>query len=263
MTKPVAATATVGDCQICVMQAGSGPAMLLLHGEGGAGPCTALMERLAADFTVMLPEHPGFGGSAKPPWLDTVSDLANFYLDYLDRLEIGRVHLVGVGLGGWIAADLAVRNATRLASLTLVAAPGINVKGVTAIDPFMRNEEQAIRDLFYDPRLADRIVAEALQPESEDIRLGNQLVEARLSWQPRFHDPLLEKWLHRIRISTLIVWGENDRLLPPEYAAAWQRLIPGAECVLLPACGHAPALEKTDELASAIRAFCSKESVTA
>jgi pimeloyl-ACP methyl ester carboxylesterase len=245
------------------MRAGAGPAMLLLHGEGGPAFSTALMERLAQDFEVILPEHPGFGGGEVPPWLDSVSDLANFYLDYLEGLDCARVHLVGVALGGWIAADLAVRNATRLASLTLVAAPGIHVKGMAQIDPFMRNEEQSIRDLFHDPELADQAVAAMLRPETEDIRLGNHLIEARLSWQPRFHDPLLQKWLHRIRVPTLIAWGENDRLLPADYAAAWQRLIPGARLVLLSECGHAPALEKTAELATAIRDFCSKESVTA
>jgi len=258
-----AAEIRVRNWPLRVQRSGAGPALLLLHGEGGAESCGALAARLARDFDVIAPEHPGFGGTEIPDWLDRVDDLANFYLEFLDQLDLRRVHLVGVSLGGWIAADLAVRNATRLASLALVAAPGIRVAGVTQIDPFMRNEEQSVRDLFHDARLVERMVGEMLRPETEDIRLGNRLVEAKLTWDPRFHDPQLEKWLHRIRIPTLIVWGEEDRLFPKDYAVAWQRRIPGAALKLLPDCGHAPAIEKTDELAAAVRAFCTKESVTA
>ncbi len=97
---------------------------------------------------MIVPEHPGFGGSAIPPWLDRVSDYANFYLEFLARLELRRVHLVGLSLGGWIAADLAVRDAARLATLTLVDASGIHLDGVPQVDPFMSGEEDAARDLF-------------------------------------------------------------------------------------------------------------------
>src|SRR5256885_12674725 len=105
------------------------------------------MARLAKKFDLIGPEHPGFGASDTPAWLDTIGDLANFYLDFLDQLDLRGVHLVGSSLGGWIAADLAVRNPTRLASLTLIGAAGIYVEGVEQVDTFRSNDEQRIRDL--------------------------------------------------------------------------------------------------------------------
>ncbi len=106
-------------------------------------------------------------------------------------------------------------------------------------------------------------IERAKRPENEDIRFTNQQVLAKIAWQPRFHDPQLQKWLHRIRVPTLIVWGENDLLFPVAYAEAWQRLIPGARRIVFPSCGHLPAREKADECAAAIHSFCAQESVTA
>ena len=125
------------------------------------------MARLARQFDVIAPEHPGFGESDTPAWLDTISDLANFYLDF-DQLDLRGVHLVGSSLGGWVAAELAVRNSSRLASLTLVGAAGIHVKDVAQVDTFLTSDEQRIRDLFHDQELAEAVIASSERPEQED-----------------------------------------------------------------------------------------------
>src|SRR5207253_2367025 len=114
-----------------------------------------------------------------PEWLDNIADLANFYLDFLDQLDLRGVHLVGSSLGGWIAAELAVRNATRLASLTLIGAAGIHVDGVAQVDTFLTNEEQRIRDLFYDQELAEAVIAGSQRPELEDAALKNRMMTAK------------------------------------------------------------------------------------
>jgi pimeloyl-ACP methyl ester carboxylesterase len=119
-------TVTIKNCRIRLMRGGSGDPVLFLHGGGGAGSWLPFMARLATKFDVIVPEHPGFGQSETPIWLDTIADLANFYLDFLDDLDLRGVHLVGHSLGGWIAADLAVRNTGRLASLALVGSAGIH-----------------------------------------------------------------------------------------------------------------------------------------
>ena len=193
---------------------------------------------------MIVPEHPGFGDSDTPDWLDTIHDLAYFYLDFLEQLDLDRVHLVGVSLGGWIAAELAVRDTYRLASLTLIDAAGIHVPGVAQIDPFLRTDEQRIRDFFHDQARADEMIARVLQPELEDVAMKNRIATARLAWQPRNHDPHLHKWLHRIDVPTLLIWGANDRLFPTDYAYAWQQLIPGSKAVIIPECGHMPHIEK-------------------
>jgi pimeloyl-ACP methyl ester carboxylesterase len=151
---------------------------------------------------VIVPEHPGYEASDTPGWLDTIADLANFYLDGLDQLNLSDIDLVGCDLGGWIAAELASRNTRRLSSLTLVGALGIHVPGVAQVDAFLRTDAERIRDLFHDPRGADDTLQRVLRPEREDTELKNQTTTARLTWQPRGYDPQLAKWLHRIDVPT-------------------------------------------------------------
>src|SRR5262245_66070147 len=138
-------TLAVRGCRIGLMRGGAGRRLLFLHGASGAGAWMPCMAALAEKFDVIVPEHPGFGSSDTPDWLDTIHDLAYFYLNVLEHLDLDRVHLVGVSLGGWIAAELAVRSTRRLASLTLVDAAGIHVPGVEQIDTFLRTDEQRIR----------------------------------------------------------------------------------------------------------------------
>jgi pimeloyl-ACP methyl ester carboxylesterase len=246
---------TIRDCRIRLMRGGAGAPLLFLHGGGGAGIWLPCMAQLAKKFDVIAPEHPGFGDSDTPPWLDTIEDLANFYLDFLDQLDLRGVHLIGSSLGGWVAAELAVRNATRLASLTLIGAAGLHLKEVEQVDTFLSNDEQRIRDLFHDQDLAEAVIAGSERPELEDAALKNRMMTAKLSWQPRNHDPHLRKWLHRIKVPTLLVWGDHDRLFPKEYALAYQRLIPGAKVVIIPDCGHLPQVEKGDEFAAEFTTF--------
>jgi pimeloyl-ACP methyl ester carboxylesterase len=254
---------SIGDCGIRLMRGGAGSPMVFLHGGGGVGIWLPCMARLARTFDVIAPEHPGFGESDTPAWLDTVGDLANFYLDFLDQLDLRGVHLVGSSLGGWIGAELAVRNSTRLASLTLIGAAGIYVDGVEQVDTFLTNEEQRIRDLFYDQDLAEAVIASSERPELEDAALKNRTISARLGWQPRNHDPHLRKWLHRIKVPTLLVWGADDRLFPREYAFAYQRLISGSKAVILPECGHLPHVEKGDVFAAELEAFIGEQRIAA
>jgi pimeloyl-ACP methyl ester carboxylesterase len=252
----------IGNCRIRLMRGGSGAPLLFLHGGGGVGIWLPCMTRLAKRFDVIAPEHPGFGASDTPDWLDNIADLANFYLDFLDQLDLRGVHLVGSSLGGWIAAELAVRNATRLASLTLIGSAGIHVKDVEQVDTFLSNEEQRIRDLFYDKELAEAVVASSQRPELEDAALKNRMITAKLTWQPRSHDPNLRKWLHRITVPTLLIWGANDRLFPQDYAFVYQQLIPDSKAVVLPECGHLPHVEKGDEFAAELENFIEHPSLT-
>jgi pimeloyl-ACP methyl ester carboxylesterase len=245
------------------MRRGAGRPLLMLHGASDAGLWLPAMTDLAGRHDVIVPEHPGFGASDTPDWLDTISDLANFYLDFLGAQGLSGVDLVGFDLGGWIAADLAVRDTRRLASLTLVGAAGIHVKDADGIDPFLRTDEQYVRDLFHDPVGAGGMVERLKSPEHEDVRLKNQTTTARLTWQPRGYDPHLRKWLHRVDVPTLIVWGANDRLYPVKHASAYQRLIPGAQLVVIPECGHLPHVEQPRAFVAALEGFLETKRIAA
>src|SRR5438067_388757 len=113
MAEQSTSTITIDGCRIRLMRGGTGSPLLVLHGAGGGGAWLPFMDQLAQNFDVLVPEHPGFGDSDTPEWLDNIPDLANFYLDFLRELNLNSVHLVGLSLGGWIAAELAVRNTSR------------------------------------------------------------------------------------------------------------------------------------------------------
>jgi pimeloyl-ACP methyl ester carboxylesterase len=141
---------------------------LFLHGAAGAGRWLPFMDMLAEKYNVLVPEHPGFGDSETPDWLDTVGDLAFFYLDFLEQFGLDGVHLVGTSIGGWIAAELATRSVSRLKTLTLVAPAGIHVKGVKRGDMFMWSPEETVQNLFHNQEIAKAMP----QPATDDEVMG-------------------------------------------------------------------------------------------
>jgi pimeloyl-ACP methyl ester carboxylesterase len=246
---------TFRGCKIRLMRGGQGTPLLFLHGGGGAPMWLPFMEQLSQRFDVIVPEHPGYGGSDTPEWLDNVGDLAYFYLDVVEALGLAEIHLVGTSLGGWIAAEIAVRSCAKLATLTLSAAVGIHVKGVPKGDLFMWSREQLVRNLYHDPKLAEAVLA---QPVSDDALMTyakNQLASAKLGWNPRLYNPHLHKWLHRISVPTLLVWGDDDKLVPLPHGPAYAALIPGARLHVIEQCGHVPHVERAEEFLKTVADF--------
>jgi pimeloyl-ACP methyl ester carboxylesterase len=249
---------TIAGARIRILRGGPGkasaPPLVFLHGAGGHTGWMAFLEDLSQDFAVFAPEHPGFGQSDDPPWLDEIGDLAFFYLDLLRQLGLSGVHLIGTSLGGWIAAELAVRNTAPLASLTLVGAVGILAEGEPIPDIFRMPVDENLRRFYADPERARRRLVD-LDKADLSLAAKNRAVVARLAYRPRFHNPGLAKWLHRIDVPTLLVWGEKDGLVPPAFGEAYRRLIPGARLVVLPEAGHAPFDEQRDAFLAAFRDF--------
>ena len=146
MASSTTETVRVADCSVNVMRGGKGAPLLFLHGAGGVSVWLPFMAALSERYDVIVPDHPGFGRSDTPDWLDQLSDLAYFYLDFIDALGLDQVHLVGHSLGGWIAAEIAVRSTRRLRTLTLVGAAGVHVNGVAKGDLFVWSQEQRVRE---------------------------------------------------------------------------------------------------------------------
>jgi len=244
---------TVGDCSVTMLRGGAGEPLLYLHGANGAGQTLPFMAALAETFDVLVPEHPGFGGSDEPDWLDNIHDVAYFYLDFLKTLDLEGVHLVGMSLGGWIALEVAVRSTERLKSLTVAGSAGLHVNGLSTGDPFTWSPEETMRQAFADPKIAEAAIASLPENvEANDTFLKNRSTFARLAWEPRLHDPHLAKWLHRIDVPTRIVWGADDALISAGYAQEFAKLIPGSSVTLIPECGHLLHVEKPDAFVSAI-----------
>ena len=156
---PQPSTHKVRDVNVRMLRGGSGPPLLFLHGANGLPVWLPVFELLAKRFEVFIPEHPGFGTSDNPAWMRNIGDLAMYYLDFLDGMGAHPVHLVGQSLGGWAAAEVAVRNCSRLATLSLLGPAGIRIKGVPSGDSFIWDPEEAVRNLYHDQSIPDRLLA--------------------------------------------------------------------------------------------------------
>lgn len=234
----------VGKTRIRLQIKGGGETVLFLHGAGGVPVWLPFFDTLAEGRRLLVPDHPGFGASDDPDFLRDVPDLAMFYLDLLDTLDLRNVHIVGHSLGGWIAAELAVRNQSRLKSLTLISAAGIRVKGSPMGDVFIWSPEEAVRNFYHDPNYAERQLAQPLDSAQMDVLIKNRYAFAKLAWQPRGFNPALEKWLHRITLPTRVIWGREDKVLPAVLASRWGELVPQAQVHVIDACGHLPLVEQ-------------------
>ncbi|HLI22544.1 MAG TPA: alpha/beta hydrolase [Stellaceae bacterium] len=248
----------IGGAKLLLRRRGSGEPLLFLHGIQGLPGWTEALSRLAEHFTLIAPDHPGFGGSDTPDWIDDVDDLAFFYLDLLQKLADGRVHIVGHSLGGWIAMAMAIRSTAQIQSLTLVDSAGISVPGVKRGDMFIGSPQETGRLLFAGEEPAARWAAAwQASDELKEIYDKNRAAAAKYTWQPRLHDPRLAKWLHRINVPVHIVWGEADWLIPLAHGEALKRAIGGggAALTVVPGVGHLCDIEAPAAFAEAVVPF--------
>jgi pimeloyl-ACP methyl ester carboxylesterase len=248
---------SVNGIRVECVERGSGEPLLFLHPGIGLDRADAALDRLAERAGVIAPSHPGFGRSEQPRGFDTIDDLAYFYLDLLDARDLRGVTVVGVSLGGWIAAEMAVKSSGRIARLVLANAVGIKVGDRTTrdiADIFAMTEDDLNAHLYFDPKAAARDFA--AMPEAEvRIIARNREATARYAWSPYMHDPKLKGRLHRIRIPTLFLWGSADRVLSQAYGRAYCAAIPGAQFELIEGAGHFPHVEAPEEFARRIFAF--------
>ena len=254
---PAAHELSVRGTPVQMLQDGSGPPLLFLHGAGGAGRWLAFQERLAKDFSVYFPSHPGHGGSPAAEWIEHISDLAFHYVDLLDGLGLERVHLVGASFGGWIAAEIATMVSHRLASLVLIDPVGIRVDGW--IYPFLFGMDipEIVTTIFQNPMAALALAPPDQSAETLALQYRQGAALARVSWNPYLYNPLLRRRLGRISAPTLLCWGAHDKLAPlAPCGETWAREIAGARLRVFDESGHVPHLEEPDAVAEAIGEFC-------
>lgn len=251
----------IAGLRLDMIERGAGRPLLFLHPGIGIDPRAAVLDRLAAGARVIAPSHPGFGRSELPPAMTTVDDLAYFYLDALEALDLSDAILVGASFGGWIAAQIAIKSTARIGHLVLLDPLGIKVgdrETRDIADIFAMTEAQFNESAYCDPALAKRDYA-AL-PEAEIIAIArNREATARFGWTPYMHDPKLKTRLHRIGVPTLVLWGDRDRIASPDYGRAYAAAIPGARFELIERAGHFPHLEQPDRVARRILAFAAGE----
>lgn len=247
---------TLQGVEVQVARKGAGTPLLLLHGGGGSVINQPFTDELAKNFEIIAPTHPGFDGTKVPDHFDGMADLVYLYLDLLDALDIKNAVLMGISLGGWLAAELAVLPTGRFSKMILVDAVGVKIGGPTdrdIADVFGLPPDKAAKLMWHDPSQARDM--SGLSDEALQAIAGNRIALGLYSWEPYMHNPKLRYRLHRVSVPTLLIWGASDGLVKPDYGRAYADLIPGAKFVAIPEAGHSPYTEQTEAFLSQVLAF--------
>ncbi|MEY9949506.1 alpha/beta fold hydrolase [Kitasatospora sp. GAS1066B] len=241
-----------GPVEVPIAEYGSGQPFLLLHGGAGPASVTGFAEKFAAahQVRVLVPTHPGFGGTARPEKLDSVAGLAPLYQALLDELALSDVTVIGNSIGGWIAAEIALLKSPRVSGIVLIDAVGIEVPGHPVADFFSLSMDQVFQLTFHNPE-PFRIDPTALPPAAQAIAAGNRAAIAVYAGAA-MADPTLRERLGSLEIPTLVLWGESDGIVDVAYGRAYAAAIPMARFQLLPETGHAPQQETPDQVIRAI-----------
>jgi pimeloyl-ACP methyl ester carboxylesterase len=249
-------TLEIGGCEIVVERLGSGPALVVLHGDEGPRRASAFLEKLAERFEVHVPRLPGWSETKRASHVRTVRDIALVAQEYVERLDAS-AGLVGLSVGGWAAAEIAATAPGLVRKLALISPVGVKVGG---------REERDFEDFYLIPEPQRTAVfyaegrAPAIDPKANiDVYLEKAIADdavARFCWQPFFHDPTLPGRLRRVKAETLILSGAASRfVLNPGYYDGYARLIPGARHEQVAGAGHRLEEEEPEEAAARVGDF--------
>jgi pimeloyl-ACP methyl ester carboxylesterase len=233
---------------------GQGRAFLILHGGAGPASMSGLADVLAQDAHAIVPTHPGFDGEPRPDWFARIDDLVLAYLALIDHLSLSNVVVVGNSVGGWIAAEMALRKSPRLAGIVLLNAVGIDTGSVERpiADPMKLAPAERSALAFHDPK---RFAVAPSSPEAAAAMAANQQTLRVYAGDPFMHDPSLRMRLAHISIPALVAWGESDHIVDVAYGQRYASSIPGARFELVSEAGHFPQIERRDVVVQLIHNF--------
>jgi pimeloyl-ACP methyl ester carboxylesterase len=241
-----------------VTRGGDGPPVLVLHHDIGAPAREAFADALARTFTVFAPSHPGYDGSPRPEWMRSVRDVAVAYQGRLVPHEPATVTLVGLGFGGWIAAEMATMAPRFFRRLVLVGAMGIKPERGEIADQALLSYIDYVRLGFADPAAFDRAFgAEPPTSRLEQWDLNREMT-FRIAWKPYMYSPTLPHLLGAVATPTLVVWGSEDRIVPRECGERYVKALANARLEIVQGAGHFVDMEKPDELAALVTRFVSE-----
>jgi pimeloyl-ACP methyl ester carboxylesterase len=237
---------------LSVEDRGAGRVFLILHGGAGPASVTGLAEALASQVRTIAPIHPGFAGQPRPSWFRRVDDLVLAYLALLERLDVSEVVVIGNSVGGWIAAEMALRRSPRIAGIVLLNAVGIDAgPGARIGNPMELPPEKRAALAFYNPTR----FAFPQTPEAVAMMSANQSALLAYAGEPYMHDPGLKARLDEIDIPALVVWGASDGIVDLEYGRRYAESIPTSRFEVIAEAGHFPHIEKLDDVLEVIGAF--------
>jgi pimeloyl-ACP methyl ester carboxylesterase len=251
-------TLKVNGVDTVLLEAGRGPPLVFLH---GAGTVTGFdfASAWARKFRVIIPYHPGFGPSADDPQVTEIHDFVLHYVELFDALELDSVRVVGQSMGGFIATKLAIEHGARIAKLALACPIGLPVPAEHATVNFLATPPQDLPALLaHDPMTVikhlppgEPSAAFIAERTKEAVTAGRVLGSGTATF-----DAKLPRYLHRIAMPTLIVWGKQDRLTPAAQHRAWAKALPKATVRLFDNAGHL-VLDEAPDAVAAIAEFLS------
>ena len=260
-----------GEIELEVLRRGSGRTILLIHGANPISPDAAFLDLLAAHGEIVAPSSPGFGNSPLPEDFDTMYDLVQLYREVLDALP-GKVTMIGFSFGGWIAAEVASAGHPKLDRLVLVDPVGIKLGGREERDIvhfFNTSPAELTRLAWHDPATRpagfyglgwQANIDESMSDEVMTALARNWDALCLYAWRPHMYNPQLKHWLRRISVPTLVLWGNSDRIVTPDYGRAYSALIPGARFAAIEEAGHHPELEQPRSFVEQVARFLQEPS---
>jgi pimeloyl-ACP methyl ester carboxylesterase len=246
----------VRGIELEVLRRGAGRPVLLLHGMDTVHPKARFLDLLGPHAKIIAPSSPGFGNTKRPPDFDTIYDLVHLYRAVIDELPYDKIVLMGLSFGGWLAAEIAVARPHRLAKLILVDPVGIKIgdrESRDILDVFNVNPAEVRRCSWHDTAKAPDY--DAMSDDELVIHARNWESLCLYAWHPYMYNLQLKQWLGRIAVPTLMLWGDSDRVVTPDYGRAYARLIPGARFELIEAAGHHPEIEQPERFVERVAAF--------
>lgn len=240
------AAAVSADLPLTVSEAGTGRPVLILHGGGGPATVAGLAQHLSRTAHAITPVHPGWDGTHRPAWLTGIDDLALAYLHHLHDRGLRDVLVVGSSLGGWTAAEMAVRDtAGIITGLVLIDAVGVHIDTEPITDFFALDARGVAEHSWHD---ADRYYLDPAGVPAEELarRQANMATMRALAGNPGMHDPKLLRRLGRVQVPALLLWGESDRIVTPAYGAAYADAFGNGRFEIVPEAGHLPHIERPE-----------------
>lgn len=248
---------TVSGVSLNVDERGSGRPLLFLHNGDGLQADRPWLEALAAHYRVIAPSHPGWGGSELPRWINSVDDLAYLYLDMAEQYDLRDAVIAGNSFGGWLAAEMLVRDSSRFGAAVLAAPFGCKFGARTKreiTDMHALDAEKLRGCLWADPSLGVVDFPTKSDEELTHIVQGREAF-ALFGWKPYMHNPRLANWLHRVKTPTLLLLGDADGIVGDEYMQNWADKLPNAKRATIAGAGHYPHWEQPAAFAAQVAGF--------
>jgi pimeloyl-ACP methyl ester carboxylesterase len=249
-------TIPIAGIDLHLARAGAGPPVLVLHHDIGRPDAAPFETALARHATVLAPSHPGYDRSSRPAWMRGVRDVAVVYQWLLAERDFARdLTVVGLGFGGWIAAEMAAMAPRAFRRLVLVGAMGIKPERGEITDQALLSYIDYVRRGFVDQQAFDRLFgAEPATARLEQWDLNREMT-FRIAWKPYMYNPTLPHLLGGVAVPALVVWGRDDRIVPLECGERYAKALPRARLEVVDGAGHFVDMEKPDELAGLVTRF--------